>query len=90
MADVGRHPNIELLTLAEVKQVSGHVGEFKVTVHQRARHVDIKECTACGDCVKVCPQLLPDEFNVGTAQRGAIYQSFPQAVHSLISTCRAR
>jgi heterodisulfide reductase subunit A len=80
MADVGRHPNIELLTLAQVTKVSGHVGEFRVSVHQRARHVDVRECTACGDCVKVCPQLKPDEFNVGIAQRHAIYQAFPQAV----------
>jgi heterodisulfide reductase subunit A len=80
MADVGRHPNIELLTLAQVTKVSGHVGEFRVSVHQRARHVDVRECTACGDCIKVCPQLKPDEFNVGIAQRHAIYQAFPQAV----------
>jgi heterodisulfide reductase subunit A len=91
MADVGRHPNIELLTLAQVTRVSGHVGEFKVRVHQRARHVDVRECTACGDCVKVCPQLRPDEFNVGVAQRHAIYQAFPQAVpaayHLEIADC---
>jgi heterodisulfide reductase subunit A len=91
MADVGRHPNIELLTLAQVTGVSGHVGEFRVQVHQRARYVDVRECTACGDCAKVCPQLRPDEFNVGTTQRHAIYQAFPQAVpaayHLEIADC---
>jgi len=80
MADVGRHPNIELLTLAEVTGISGYVGNFTVKVHQRARFVDEKECTACGDCVAVCPQYRPDEFNSGLVQRRAIYQPFPQAI----------
>lgn len=80
MADVGRHPKIKLLTLAEVKEVAGHVGDFKVTVRQKARFVDERECTACGDCAQVCPQLVPDEFNLGLALRKAIYQPFPQAI----------
>ncbi len=80
MADVGRHPKIKLLTLAEVKEVAGHVGDFKVRVRQKARFVDERECTACGDCAKVCPQLVPDEFNLGLALRKAIYQPFPQAI----------
>ncbi len=82
MADVGRHPKIKLLTLAEVKEIAGHVGDFKVTVRQKARFVDERECTACGDCAKVCPQLVPDEFNVGLSLRHAIYQPFPQAIPS--------
>jgi heterodisulfide reductase subunit A len=80
MADVGRHPNIELLTLSEVKAVSGYVGNFRVKVRRHARYVDEKECTACGDCAKVCPQVKPDEFNFGLVHRHAIYQPFPQAI----------
>ena len=49
MTDVGRHPKIELLAYSEVKKVTGYVGNFKVTVHRKARFVDEKECTACGD-----------------------------------------
>jgi heterodisulfide reductase subunit A len=82
MADAGRHPNIELLTLSEVKEVTGYIGNFRVKVHRRARYVDEKECTACNECVEVCPVALPDEFNVGFSTRKAIYQPFPQAVPS--------
>ncbi len=80
MVDVGRHPKIKLLTLTEVKEIAGHVGEFKVTVRQKARFVNERECTACGECAKVCPQLVPDEFNLGLSLRKAIYQPFPQAI----------
>ncbi|MFO7676131.1 MAG: CoB--CoM heterodisulfide reductase iron-sulfur subunit A family protein [bacterium] len=80
MVDAARHPNIELLTLSELKAVKGFVGNFKATVLRRARYVNEAECTACGDCSAACPQMHPDEYNIGLATRRAIYQPFPQAV----------
>ncbi len=80
MTDVGRHPLIELMTYSEVKNVRGYVGNFTVTVSRRARYVDEKECTACGDCVEVCPITRPDEFDMGLSTRKAIYSPFPQAI----------
>jgi heterodisulfide reductase subunit A len=79
MSEVGRHENIELLTLAEVEAVSGYVGNFQVTIRQQPRYVTA-ECTSCGDCTAVCPQLAPDEFNAGLSIRRAIYIPFAQAV----------
>jgi len=81
MSEVGRHPNIELLTLSEVKEVQGHIGNFKIKVLTKARYVT-KECTSCGDCIQACPQLAPDEFNAGLSIRRAIYIPFAQAVPS--------
>ena len=82
MTDAGRHPNITLLTLSEVKEVTGYVGNFHVRVLKRARYVDERQCTACGDCVSVCPVVVPDEFNMGLSSRKAVYSPFPQAVPS--------
>ncbi len=82
MADAGRHPNIELITNANIENISGYVGNFNVTVTKKARFVDENECTACGDCVDVCPEVYPDEFELGLSSRKAIYQPFPQAVPS--------
>jgi heterodisulfide reductase subunit A len=82
MADAGRHPNITIHTLSEVTGVSGYVGNFNVSIVKRARHVDEKACTACGECAKVCPVVFPDEFNMGLSSRKAIYIPFPQAVPS--------
>jgi heterodisulfide reductase subunit A len=82
MTDVGRHPNIEMITLGEIKDIKGYVGNFDVTVVKKARYVNEKECTACGDCALVCPVLVPDEFEMGLASRRAIFIPFPQAVPS--------
>jgi heterodisulfide reductase subunit A2 len=58
------------------------VGNFDVRILKKARYVDEKECTACGDCAKVCPVVRPDEFNAGLSSRKAIYTPFPQAIPS--------
>ena len=81
MSDVGRHPNIELLTNSEVKEVKGYIGNFKVKVLKKPRYVT-EECTACGDCVTACLVTAPNEFDIGLATRHAIYTPFPQAVPS--------
>ncbi|MHA1484175.1 MAG: FAD-dependent oxidoreductase, partial [Candidatus Thorarchaeota archaeon] len=61
MAEVGSHPNIELITMAEVDKVDGFVGNFEVTIRQRPRYVDLEICTSCGDCSLVCPVDVPAE-----------------------------
>ena len=79
MADVARHPNIELLTNSEIQDVKGYIGNFKVKILKKPRYVT-DECSACGDCSEVCPITVPNEFDVGLASRHAIYTPFPQAV----------
>ena len=80
MMDAGRHPNITLMTNSVVQSVSGSAGDFSVTVLRKARYVDEAECTACGDCSRVCPVVAPHEFEEGLALRRAIYSYFAQAV----------
>jgi len=82
MTDAGRHPRIKLHTLSEVVDVKGYVGNFEVKILKKARYVSEKECTACGECAKVCPVVRPDEFNLGLSSRKAVYSPFPQAVPS--------
>jgi len=82
MMDAGRHPNIKLMTFSEVENVSGYVGNFKVTVRKKARYVDATLCNSCAECEKVCPVVHPDEFQMGLSTRRAVYLPFPQAVPS--------
>jgi heterodisulfide reductase subunit A len=55
MVSVGQHANIRLVTFAEIAEVSGHVGSFKVKIRKRARYVDIEKCNGCGLCYQMCP-----------------------------------
>jgi heterodisulfide reductase subunit A len=81
MVEVGQHPNIKLYTYSEVEGVEGYVGNFKATIRQKARYVDIHKCTGCGDCWNACPlKKNPSEFDFGMGNRRAIYIPFPQAV----------
>jgi len=80
MVEVSRHPRIKLLTYHEVDSISGFVGNFKVRIRKKPRYVDETLCNLCNECEKVCPQVVPDEFNMGLSFRKAIYMPFPQAI----------
>jgi heterodisulfide reductase subunit A len=58
MSEVGKHPNIELLTMSEVDEVSGFVGNFKAKVRKKARYVDPAKCNGCGVCWENCPTTM--------------------------------
>jgi heterodisulfide reductase subunit A len=79
MVDVGRHPNIELLTLCEVVEVKGYVGNFEVTLRKHPRYIT-EDCTFCGECLERCNVFAEDAFNVNRALRKAIYTPFLQSV----------
>ncbi|MHC1582311.1 MAG: 4Fe-4S binding protein [Candidatus Syntropharchaeia archaeon] len=80
MVDVGRHPNIELLTYSEVEEIDGFVGNFHVKIRKKPRYVDEKVCTGCGACAEVCPVYFKSEFDMGLGVRKGAYVPFPQAV----------
>ncbi len=88
LVEIGRHKDIEILTLSEVERVEGEAGNFNVTIKQQPRFIDLTKCTGCGECVTACPVSLPSEFDQGLAQRKAIYRPFPQAVPNVFSITR--
>jgi heterodisulfide reductase subunit A len=58
MSEVGKHPNIELLTWSEVEEISGYIGNFKAKIRKKARYVDIDKCNGCGVCWENCPTTV--------------------------------
>ncbi|MCI0519712.1 MAG: CoB--CoM heterodisulfide reductase iron-sulfur subunit A family protein [Chloroflexi bacterium] len=81
MVSVGTHPRIKLLTWSEVTRVDGYVGNFTVTIRQKARYVNQELCTGCGICQEKCPKKIIDtEYEAGLGYRKAVYTPFPQAV----------
>lgn len=80
MVDCGKHENIELISYAEVKEVDGYIGNFKVKVEKKPRFIDEDICTGCGSCTEVCPIEIPNYFDEGVGMVKATYIPFPQAV----------
>jgi len=80
MVELSRHPNIELITYAELNSLEGKPGEFKAQVWKKSKYVDPDKCTGCNDCVEVCPVNVVSSFDEKITTRKAIYIEFPQAV----------
>jgi len=84
MVECYTHPKIRVITYAEVAKVEGFVGNFRITVRQKARSVNTAICTGCGACLQKCPvKDIPSEFDEGLSMRRAIYVPFPQAVPNI-------
>ncbi|HEB55926.1 MAG TPA: CoB--CoM heterodisulfide reductase iron-sulfur subunit A family protein, partial [Gammaproteobacteria bacterium] len=75
------NPNVRLLTMTEVAEVSGEEGNYSVTLKTRPRYVN-SNCTACGDCANAVQAEFDDEMNYGLGKRKGAYlpsrMSYPQ------------
>ena len=84
MVEANQHENINLITYAELENVSGFVGNFTARIRKKARYVDETKCTGCGVCTEKCPSRKGlNEFNMGLNTRGAVYIPFAQAIPNL-------
>jgi heterodisulfide reductase subunit A len=80
--EAGRSPNIEIITNAEIKEVTGTAGNFSVKVLKCPRYVDAAKCTGCGFCSPYCPVTIPDPYNQHLSQKKAIDIFYTQAIPS--------
>ena len=85
MTEAARHQKIKLISYAEIENVSGYVGNYEVTILKKPRYVDEDKCTGCGECSKVCPVEMVNEFELGLGKRKAIFRPFPQAVPNVFT-----
>jgi heterodisulfide reductase subunit A len=76
----GRHPNITILTNAEITGLKGEAGNFEVELRKKSRYIIEEKCNGCGLCAQKCPIEVIDAFNEGLGKRNAIYIEYPQAV----------
>jgi heterodisulfide reductase subunit A len=80
MVELSRHPNIQLITYAEIASLEGKPGNFKANIWRKSKYVDPDKCTGCDDCAEVCPVEVVNPFDEEISTRKAIYIEFPQAV----------
>jgi heterodisulfide reductase subunit A2 len=82
LVEAGRHLNIDLFTMTEVEKIEGEAGNFKVTLLERPRFVELDKCTACGECAKACPIEVGNQFDAGLRDRKAAFKLYPQGMPS--------
>lgn len=82
MSAASRHPNITLMTDAEVLAVAhGEGGKpSRVTVKKHPRFVDLDLCIGCSLCEYACPVERPDPFEWGLGATKAIAVPFTNAI----------
>jgi heterodisulfide reductase subunit A len=80
MVDVGRHPNIQIISFADVLKVEGNIGNFRVKIRKNPRYVIAENCTGCGECKDACPIEYPNYADMYLGVRKAISVPYDQAV----------
>ena len=55
LVEIGRHKDIEVITLADVEKITGNAGNFEIEIRKRPRFIEEDKCTGCGTCVTNCP-----------------------------------
>ena len=76
------HPNIDVLTYAEVEGIrgDGNGGGYHARIRQKSKFIDEAACTGCRQCEMACNVAVPDEYNADMVSRRAAFIAFPQAV----------
>ena len=83
--------NIELWINSKVVGVDKSNGNFKVKIEKRPLRVNPEKCIGCGKCAEVCPEEVPNDFDLGLRKRKAIDKPFkfamPDVYHILEDAC---
>jgi quinone-modifying oxidoreductase subunit QmoA len=69
------NPNVRLITMAEVTDVTGDSGNYTVNLKVSPRYVN-ENCTACGACRDAVDAEFDDEYNYGLNKRKGAYLPF--------------
>jgi NADPH-dependent glutamate synthase beta subunit-like oxidoreductase/formate hydrogenlyase subunit 6/NADH:ubiquinone oxidoreductase subunit I len=65
LLEAAKHANVTVWTNTRISRAEaelsqpGEAGRFRLELRRHPRYVDLTKCTACGDCVEVCPVTVP-------------------------------
>ncbi len=77
ISEVARHPNITILTNTNILQIEKQdKNYFKARIKEKARYVNISDCTGCQLCEEACPVVVPDQYQYDLVGRKAAYIPF--------------
>ncbi len=88
LVEVGRHPNIQIITHAEIENMEGTAGNFNVMLKKYPRYINEDKYTGCGLCSDWCPIETSNEYDEGLRKRKSVFIKYPQAIPKLPSIDR--
>jgi len=88
LVEIGRHRDIEILTLSDVQAVRGQAGNFTVTIRKRPRFVNESKCTGCGTCVAHCP--VRNEIQLPEPAHIELEPAYAEKVTDILARNRSR
>jgi NADPH-dependent glutamate synthase beta subunit-like oxidoreductase/NAD-dependent dihydropyrimidine dehydrogenase PreA subunit len=59
LLEVAKHAHVSVWTNTRIVRTGGEAGRFHVELRQQPRYVNLETCTACKDCLEVCPVTVP-------------------------------
>jgi quinone-modifying oxidoreductase subunit QmoA len=75
---IRQNNNITVYTSTTVTGITGTKGDFVIQARSDPAYIN-SNCTACGECAKVCPEERPNEFNYCFDKTKAVYLSHEMA-----------
>lgn len=78
-----RDINIDIITMAELKELQGEPGNFKATIRKRPRYINEEKCNNCQMCIVYCPTAIPDSYNNNFSMTKCLHLVNPQAVPAI-------
>lgn len=66
------HKNIRIISNAVFEDIKKENGGYRLKIRKAALRVIEEKCDSCGECIKVCPIHLRDDFNSGLCLRTAV------------------
>ncbi|MFC2102279.1 FAD-dependent oxidoreductase [Bacteroidota bacterium] len=75
---IRQNSRISVYPSSTVSNISGERGNFSLQITTSPQFVT-NSCTACGECVDVCPEERPDQFNYSLTKTKAIFLPYEMA-----------
>ena len=88
LVEIGRHKDIDVISLADIESVRGVPGNFTVTLKKRPRFVDEERCTGCGTCVSNCPAR--NSVQIAPPVKAEIEPEFKEQVVAIVARHKDR
>ncbi len=88
LVSIGRHKDIEILSLSDVERVDGSPGRFTVTLRRKPRFIREEKCTGCGTCVSNCPTR--NKVQIRDVQEVVLEPGFREKVVEIVEKHRGQ